>query len=143
MKAYTVNHFWKDILHGKYMLDFHFALPLGTVKEKLVFVNSEADGITYLESDKNTWFKVCVEFILEHAKKIEENTINEDRMNALSLCQGFYNSVAYKTAPVKELCSRFITGQRHFYKIIQHASPDETLLTCVNELIKFCQQELK
>lgn len=143
MKAYTLHYFWHDLISGQYMIEFSFGLPQAQTQEKIRFVKSESEGKEYLEGDKSHWFKVCVEFVVNQATKITENQMDQARERSMQLCNGFYNSVAERSVPLKELCSRFMHGQKHFLRIIQHSGEESSLLHCVNEITKFCQQELR
>lgn len=141
MHIYQIKGLSHNLLNDEYNLAYSFSLP-GTEKRVITlgFANKK-DLDKYLESDKNSWFRMWLEHIINTTKELSTSA-DIAYKRSLELCESYYQSVYNGDVSIKELCARFIKGQKHFFKIIESFKGTQHI-TIINGLLTFCQQELR
>jgi hypothetical protein len=145
MKAYNLNHFWHDLITGKYMVEFIFGCPGQDVVIKERQFDNKESAERYVYSCKLSWVKICIEKYIHHKKHIIEANGSQHQKNALEHCLSFYNDIEAKACGVETICKRFLKGKSAFEAILpsQNNASYQSSVNNLNEIIKFCNQHNK
>lgn len=143
MKAYTVNRFWLCQITGEVMAQISFSIgEIEKAYEK--FFPSVDYAKTYIAKEKRDWFLQAIEKYVNHKKQIIDNSqVSPEKQKALTVCSVAANDFMHKS--LESICERFLKGKQYFEAILPHpTNPSfESSLNNLNELIKFCETEVK
>lgn len=139
MKAYTVHNFWVCQITNAVIVQISFdAEVFDKHLPNVEFANN------YISKSKRDWFLNSLEKFINHKKKVIENSqVSAEKQKALIVCSNAYNDFCNKS--LETIVKRFIGGKDYFAAILPHPSNSsfENSQANLNELIKFCETELK